>query len=263
MSEDGLKLDPKVSKVGILEMISILSSGLKLAFSKECRAYVIVPIFINVLILATGSYFVHLYLTELMDAYVQMLPEFFHFLSWVISFLVYAALAVIFCIIFSTVAIFIASPFYGLLSQKVELKLFGTQGNDDGFLDVLKDLPRIIIRQIQIVIFVIPRFLLCLILFIIPGINVIAPAVMFLFVAVTMVIQFTDFAFDNHKIPFKEMKKALQEQPVISLLFGSAVGLGMSVPILNLVVPPAAVCAGTVYFVRLRQVQGLRMGKQE
>lgn len=258
-----MKIDPKAQKVGILEMISILSSGLKLALSKDCRAYVIVPILINVVLLAAGSYFVHLYITELVDVYVDKLPEFFHFLSVVISVLVYAALAVVFCIIFSTVAIFIASPFYGLLSQKVELKLFGTQGNDDGFLDIIKDLPRIIIRQLQILLYVIPRFLLCLILFIIPVINAIAPAIAFLFLAVTMVIQFTDFAFDNHKIPFKQMKKSLQEQPLVSLLFGAAVGLGMSVPILNLIVPPAAVCAGTMYFVRLREVQGLRMGRQE
>ena len=49
------------------------------------------------------------------------------------------------------------------------------------------------------------------------------------------------------------MKKDLKQQRLASFAMGAVISLAMTVPILNLVIPPAAVCAGTKYFVEIQK----------
>ena len=83
--------------------------------------------------------------------------------------------------------------------------------------------------------------------------NVIAPIAWFLLAAWMMCIQYVDYPYDNHKISFADMKKDLKQQRLASFAMGAVISLAMTVPILNLVIPPAAVCAGTKYFVEIQK----------
>ena len=50
---------------------------------------------------------------------------------------------------FTTLSGFIAAPFNGLLAEKVEKMLTGEAVNDDGFAEIMKDVPRMLNREWQ------------------------------------------------------------------------------------------------------------------
>lgn len=71
----------------------------------------------------------------------------FHYLKVCLSFIFCSLCAFLFIrnydhlclrLLFSTVATIIASPFYGLLADKVEALINGTHGDDMGVVDLLK-----------------------------------------------------------------------------------------------------------------------------
>lgn len=94
-----------------------------------------------------------------------------------------------------------------------------------------------------------PRALLILVLSFIPVINIAAPVLWFVFASWMMVIQYCDYAFDNHKISFPDMKNRLGKDRLFNLPFGALVSLLTMIPIINLFIMPAAVCGATAMWV--------------
>lgn len=248
--------DSSNQEISIWNMVGYLGSGLQLALSKECRLYVVIPIIINFLVLAIGGYLVVQTISGFLQQYLDLLPEWLNFLSYVLWIFLALTMGFVFCYIFSTVATIIASPFYGMLAEKAEGVIRGAPfaaGSDDGFAAVIKDVPRVIKRELRKMAYYLPRVIVCLIISFIPVINVISPILWFLLAAWMMCIQYVDYPYDNHKISFDDMKKDLQNQRLASFVMGAVISLAMTVPILNLVIPPAAVCAGTKYYVEMQK----------
>src|SRR5690606_26506204 len=67
-----------------------------------------------------------------------------------------------------------------------------------------------------------------------------------------MAVQYIDYPADNHKMSWGDMLAWLREKRWQSLGFGGIVYLGLLVPLLNLLVMPAAVAGATVFWVRER-----------
>lgn len=79
-----------------------------------------------------------------------------------------------------------------------------------------------------------------------PGIGqTVAPVLWFLFSAWMLAIQYCDYPFDNHKVSFADMRRALRQHKTDNLQFGALVSLFTMIPILNLVILPVAVCGAT------------------
>ena len=70
-----------------------------------------------------------------------------------------------------------------------------------------------------------------------------------IFSAWMMAVQYTDFGADNNNVSFKELRERLSEERMSSLSFGVIVYFMIAIPLLNLVVMPAAVAGGTVFWV--------------
>ena len=122
--------------------------------------------------------------------------------------------------------------------------------NAGGFSDIIKDLPRIFKRELQKLVYFLPRMLLCAVLYFIPVFGqIIAPFIWFAFAGWMMAIQYADFAFDNHKIGFKEMKSALSKRLGKNLTFGMLVSFLTTVPLINFIIMPIAVCGATAFWV--------------
>jgi CysZ protein len=68
-----------------------------------------------------------------------------------------------------------------------------------------------------------------------------------------MALQYVDYPSDNHRESFAELKRFLQSTRLSAFGFGVPVAFGAMVPLLNLVVVPAAVCGATAYYVREKQ----------
>jgi CysZ protein len=71
----------------------------------------------------------------------------------------------------------------------------------------------------------------------------------FLFSAWMMAVQYCDYAFDNHKVSFREMKHVLQANRSQSFSFGITVSVFSLIPIVNFLVMPVAVCGATALWV--------------
>jgi CysZ protein len=144
----------------------------------------------------------------------------------------------------------IAAHFSGLLAEQLEAKLTGKALPDTGILDIMKDLPRIMKREWQKLAYYLPRAIVLLVLYFIPGIGqTIAPVMWFLFSAWMLSIQYCDYPFDNHKVSFLDMRRSLGRYKVDNLQFGALVSLFTMVPVLNLVILPVAVCGATAMWV--------------
>ena len=87
-------------------------------------------------------------------------------------------------------------------------------------------------------------------LYFIPGIGqTVAPVLWFLFSAWMLAIQYCDYPFDNHKVPFKTMRQALRTRKVTNMQFGALTSLFTMIPVLNLVILPVAICGATAMWV--------------
>ncbi|PKG38842.1 sulfate transporter CysZ [Psychromonas sp. Urea-02u-13] len=229
-----------------------LLKGAKLLSHPKLRVFVMIPLMINILIFASAFWFLFSTITEWIDSYISGLPDWLSWLAYLFwPFLIFSIL-VSFSFVFSTVANIIAAPFNGLLAEKTELLLTGKPINNDGFTDLLKDLPRIFKRELQKLIYILPRLLVCALLFFIPAFGqTVAPFIWFVFAGWVMAIQYADFPFDNHKIPFNDMKKALSARLGKNLTFGMLISFFTTIPVLNFIIMPIAVCGATAFWVDL------------
>jgi CysZ protein len=224
--------------------------GFDLVKTPGLRKFVIIPLIINLMLFAGAFYYLYQQIGEFIQWVNGYIPEWLSWLNYLIWPLLVLTTLVIFSYLFSTVANWIGAPFNGLLAEKVELLLSDKPINNGGMLDLIKDLPRIFKREWQKFVYYLPRALACLILFFIPGLGqTVAPVLWFLFTAWMMTIQYADYPFDNHKVPFHVMRQKLGEQSGSSLSFGSAVTLFTMIPLVNLVVMPVAVCGATAMWV--------------
>ncbi|WP_354625254.1 sulfate transporter CysZ [Psychromonas sp. MME2] len=233
-----------------LSGIEYLLKGAKLLSHRKLRLFVLLPLTINIFIFASAFWFLFSSITQWVDSYISGLPDFLSWLSYLFwPFLIFSILFA-FSFIFATIANLIAAPFNGLLAEKTEMLLTNSTVNDDGLVDVIKDLPRIFKRELQKLAYFLPRMLLCALLFFIPVAGqLVAPFVWFLFMGWMMAIQYADFPFDNHKIPFKTMKLTLRKRLAKNLTFGMLISFFTTIPILNFIIMPIAVCGATAFWV--------------
>lgn len=234
--------------------VNYLMQGFSLITKPGLRLFVVIPLLINLVIftvlIALSIEQFSLWIDQLMG----WLPnwEWLSFLRWIIWPLVVALLLVVVMYSFSVIANLIASPFNGLLAEKVEELLIGDEVvAKETFWETIKDAPRVILKEIQKLLYYLPRALLVLILsliftFIFPPV---ATLLWFLLGAWMMALQYCDFPMDNHKHSLTTVKKTIANRRMTSLGFGSAVMVGTMIPILNLIIMPVAVCGATVYWV--------------
>ena len=110
----------KVEQITVPKALFYLVDGLKIALSPKCRAYVVIPIIVNILLLILLGYGTFTYLKALVFELFDMFPAFLVFFAYVICALLGLTIFCVACYCFSTIATIIASPFYGLLADKVE-----------------------------------------------------------------------------------------------------------------------------------------------
>lgn len=224
--------------------------GFEIIRVKGLRSFVLIPLIINLILFSGAFYYLFLQLEDLFAYINGYIPDFLSWLNFILWPLAIIIVLVVFSYFFSTVANWIAAPFNGLLSEKVECYLSGQPAPPGTVGDVIKDIPRTLGREWLKLKYYLPKAIGCLILFLIPGIGqTIAPILWFLFSAWMMAIQYCDYPFDNHKIGFSEMKARLQQDRAGAMSFGFMVTIFSMIPIVNLVVMPVAICGATALWV--------------
>lgn len=227
--------------------------GMQMLGRPGLRRYVLVPLLLNLVIF---GFLIGLSLAQFRDWIEQLLgllPTWLDFLRWLLWPIAVLLLLVVAAYLFSVVANFIAAPFNGLLAERAEALLTGRPAPDTGFLGLVADTPRVLGKELRKLLYYLPRALLVLIASLLPPLYPFAPLLWFALGAWMMALQYCDYPMDNHRWPLARVKRTLAGDRLTSLGFGAAVMACTVVPLLNLLVMPAAVCGATLYWIeRLR-----------
>lgn len=219
--------------------------GLRLIFSPNIRPFVIVPFIVNIILFSLLFFFLSHYIQEFNLWLKDILPTWLQWLSLLFWLLFFASFLIFILYAFVIAANFIAAPFNGLLSEKVEVYLTGRSFKQRSFLSIVKDVPRVLGRQFMLMIYYLPGALLLLVLFFIPAIQTLVPIAWLLFNAWFITLLYIDFPTDNHQIPLSKVRQQLRLNKSLSIGFGIVVLLAMMIPIFNFFAIPAAVAGAT------------------
>jgi len=151
---------------------------------------------------------------------------------------------------FTGFAHLIASPFNGLLAEKIEKSLHTTHYPSHTLTQIAG---RTFVRELQRLWYwlfkALGLLLLTLVLSVIPLINLISPVLWFVFGAWFMAIQYIDYPADNNGLNFKHTLQQLRQKRYIALGFGAATACLTVIPIINLIVLPTAISAAVALWV--------------
>ena len=224
--------------------------GAQLIKTKGLKRFVFTPLAINLVLFISAFIYLFGEMGSAIQAVIDLIPDWFGFIKEGLVYVLWPLAVItgrlVFALIFGTLANWIAAPFNGLLSEKVEAHLTGQPLGDADLIDAFKDIPRTLAREARKLIYYMPRAVIFLVLFFVP---VIGQVLWFLFNAWMMALQYIDYPFDNHKIGFTPMKKALRTNKTLTFQFGIMVSIFSLIPIVNFIVMPIAVCGGTALWV--------------
>lgn len=216
--------------------------GLKQASRPPLRSYLLLPIAINLVLYSTAFVVGYIYLTDLITLIVPDWLNAIKWLQWLIYLLFFISFAVIGFFIATLLANIIAAPFYSLLAVKTWTLIAGN-------ITPIKSpaIKQVIYSEINRIGYLVSRMLPLLVLFFIPVINLIAPLLWLLFGAWCMGLEFMAYPLENQNILFAQQRKQAKSQKWAVLSFGGFIMLGMSIPLINLIVAPITVIGTTIY----------------
>jgi CysZ protein len=230
--------------------VEYLREGFRVLLHPELRFYVIIPLLINVAVFGGLFWWSLQLIGNLIQHAVNALPEWLDWLSWVLWPLAVAMVLIIAMYTFSTLANLLAAPFNGLLAEKAEILFSGASPNSkETFWGTCKQLPRIFMKELHKLGFQIKWLIVLVIMIFIPGVNIFSPLAWFCFSAWMTALEYCDYPMDNHQYSFPQVRKQVATQRWPCFSFGALVTLGNMVPILNLLMMPAAVCGATLLWV--------------
>lgn len=224
--------------------------ALPLIVSPGLRIFILAPLLANLVLMAL-LYMVALhYFDDLINMAMGYLPHWLDFMHWLFYIIFAAIIAVLLFYGFSVGVNILASPFMAILAEKVEEKQTGRVFDEKMTTKVVMTIiVRSVQRELQKLFYFLPRFILLIVLSFIPLVNVVAPVLLLLFSAWMLSLQYMDYAFDNNKVAFHDMRKALRTKPLLCWTFGGIVMVGLTIPFVNLVIMPVAVLASTLLWI--------------
>jgi len=239
---------------GFSESAGYLGRGWTLIRQPGLRRFVWIPLAINLAIFGGLGWFAY----QAGSEWLNNLSFFARFSDWWIVEQLQTLLRLLFAIVllvssaflFTLLANLIGAPFNGLLAERVEVHLTGSQATAPSSLSVLvKSIPTTLGSEIRKLLYLAVWMLPLLLLHLIPVVNIVAPFVLFVFGAWMFALEYLDYPMGNHGMKFGEIKRRLKADRGRALGFGSMVALVSLIPIVNLIVMPMAVAGATALYV--------------
>jgi CysZ protein len=221
--------------------------GFAMIFQPGLRRFVIVPLAANVVLFSLMGWALYQVMVDFYETAMLSVPEWLQFLSWIITPLLWMIGGLVSGYTSTLAVLLLTSPFHSLLAEKVEEYVTGESPPAiEGLGASLFEVPRAFFREIRKLLYYLPMALAVLILTIIPGLNALAPLAWFLLGAWMMSLQFLDYPMDNHHLPFREVPEACAARRLSTIGFGGTIALLSGIPLLNLIMIPAAVIGATL-----------------
>jgi len=225
--------------------------GLRLIRRPGLRRFVVVPLLLNSALFALGIWWGY----QLLDSEViHRLPGWLAWARWLLVPLFVVTVSIIVFFTFSLLANLVGAPFNALLAERVERLLGGAPPDQGGGLwrlagEALRSLWAELAKLLYLALWALPLLLL----FLVPGLNVLAPFAWAAFSAWMLALEYADYPMGNHAIPFRRQRRILRRRRGLAWGFGGAILLLTSVPLVNFLVMPVAVAGATALWVeRLR-----------
>ncbi len=226
--------------------------GLRLLLYPKIRRYIIVPLIVNVFLVAAIMIGIALYLNSHVITMIAHYPKWLLFFLGSLFWIFYLIISwLVGGFVFTMLTNLIASPFYGLLSEAVEERIEGElkRPHSMNFLELWY---HTFIRECRKILYFIPWLLLCLLLLPFPVLWAFFPFVFWVILSWIFAVQYCDYAADNQQIPLKSLISTLQKNPLTALSFGGTITIALAIPGFNLIVPAAAVAGGTALFLEFK-----------
>ncbi len=231
-----------------LKGISHVRNGFRLITLRGVKRYVVIPVLINFILFAAAIWYGYVQFDTLLEQFLPTWLGWLEFLIWPL-FIVACLLVVFFA--FTIVANVFGAPFNGVLSEKIELQINNGKkisANDDqsqGYLVLLRGARIGISNEFRKLFYIALRAIPLLLLFIIPGINIFAPFIWFLFGAWMFAIEYLDYPMGNRDMAFKQQLALIKQNRFLCLGMGMGIMLMTIIPGLNFFAMPVGVAAAT------------------
>ena len=234
--------------------------GIRLISKPKIRRFVLIPLAVNIslfsLVIAVGySYTTDLidWLGQKLDTWITQLPSWLAWLGavvdglqWIIWPIFILTALLFFFFFFSLIANLIAAPFNGFLAEAVEQHLSGKAPQTN--INITQEIITAISNELRKIVYFLLRALPLLILFLIPVINIAAPALWLIFSAWMLAVEYLDYPMSNHRITFKQQRQLHRQKRGLSFGFGGIVALANSIPLVNFIAMPSAVAGATALY---------------
>lgn len=224
--------------------ISSFLKGLKLLGTAELRRFLIIPVLINIVLYSAALTLGYFYVEDLIN---QFIPDWLQWLRWILWPLFFISFFIAGFFTFTVLANLIAAPFYGKLSAKTLAIITGQD-----YVSTEQPLTKVMLAELKRLGYFAFRALPLLLLSVIPGINVIAPFLWALFGAWGMALEYMAYPLENEGLLFSEQKQLIKTVRLGALSFGGLAVLGLTIPVLNILIAPAAVIGATIYLNELK-----------
>jgi len=237
---------------------SYVLRGFKLIRTPRILRFVLIPLLVNIVLFAGLIAYGINEFAQLTEWLLSFLPEWLTWLKWLL-WPVFALIAMLFVFyLFTPIANLIGAPFNSLLAEKLELHLNGEQpASDQAWSQLIRDIPKTLISELNKLGYLLLWTIPLLILLMIPGLNLLAPFVWFIFGAWMLALEYCDYPMANHHLEFRKVRRVLKQHKPLGLGFGSAVLLVTTIPVINFLAMPVAVAGATALWVEHLQGQDL------
>jgi len=242
---------PSPSRARHLPAPLYLLRGLRLLLAPGVKRYVLIPFLINVAVFGVLGWWLSGAIGDWLaphDPYADSTAV-AQALSWfwiVLSVLVMIAFWLALAWVYTLVANILAAPFNGLLAERVEAHLTGRPPPPGGSVaTLLREIPRTLASEASRIVYLVVRLVPLLLLQFMPVVNVAAPFLLFGFGAWVFALEYLDYPMGNHGARFADVRRQAGTRRMTALGFGAPVALVSAVPLLNLIVMPAAVAGAT------------------
>lgn len=226
-----------------------LLRGFQLIFKPGIRRFVIIPLTLNVLVFGLLIWYGANQFEALLDWLFSFLPGWLHWLEWLLWPLFILAASVFIFFGFTLLANLIGAPFNGFLAEAVERQITGGEPAQGAWTEIFGEIISGFFGELRKVLYFVLRAIPLLILFLIPGLNLVAPFLWMAFGAWVLALEYADYPMANHGLSFAEQRRRLGEKRLVTLSFGGATLLITLIPGINFLAMPVAVAGATVMWV--------------
>ncbi|MBE9516877.1 MAG: sulfate transporter CysZ [Proteobacteria bacterium] len=227
-----------------------LFTGLGLIKQAGLRRYVAIPMLINIVIFSLLVWLGFGQFEVLMEWLLPKGDSWWVGAASAVLWTVFAfVVMLVFYFLFTLVANIIASPFNGLLAEKVQLKLGQALPQTHGWSSAFTGFPRAMVSEGRKLLYFLLIFFLLLVLTIIPVVNLLSPILWPLFAGWMLTLEYIAYPMEVSGHLFPTVRRKARENRMMALGFGLTALLLTIIPLINFLVIPAAVAGASAMWV--------------